>query len=179
MARVPVEVEADSSVKPGSYRIPLSFGGERRTLTVRAFPRTGGPDLAREAEASSSRDETAEFPASAVNDGREDTRWSSPAEDGEWVQLKLQHPARLGELVLHWQDAFAKRYRVQVSPDGKRWRDAATVRDGRGGREAVRMDAPDDTRYVRVQGDKRATRFGYSLWSLQAYAVREETARER
>ncbi|WP_070013998.1 beta-N-acetylglucosaminidase domain-containing protein [Streptomyces abyssalis] len=178
-ARVPVEVEADASVKPGTYRIPLSFGDEKRTLTVRAFPRTGGPDLAREAEASSSGDETGEFPASAVNDGRGDTRWSSPAGDGEWVQLKLQRPARLGELVLHWQDAYAKRYRVQVSPDGKRWRDAARVRDGRGGRETVRMDAPGDTRYVRVQGDERATRFGYSLWSLEAYAVREETARGR
>jgi hyaluronoglucosaminidase len=178
-ADVPVEIEADSSVKPGTYRIPLSFGGEKQTLTVRAFPRSGGPDLAREAEASSSGDETGEFPASAVNDGRKDTRWSSPAEDGEWVQLKLRHPARLGELVLHWQDAYAKRYRVQVSPDGKRWRDAATVRDGRGGRESVRMDAPDDTRYVRVQGDKRATRFGYSLWALEAFAVLEQDRGER
>lgn len=174
-AEVPVEVEADSSVEPGTYRIPLSFAGEKRTLTVRAFPRTGGPDLAREAEASSSGDETDEFPAAAVNDGRRDTRWSSPAEDGEWVQLKLRRPARLGELVLHWQDAYAERYRVQVSSDGRRWRDAARVREGKGGRETVRMDAPADTRYVRVQGEKRATRFGYSLWSLEAYAVRGET----
>ncbi|WP_314175223.1 beta-N-acetylglucosaminidase domain-containing protein [Streptomyces winkii] len=178
-AGVPVEIEADSSVKPGSYRIPLSFAGERRTLTVRAFPRTGGPDLARDAEASSSGDETDEFPASAVNDGRGDTRWSSPAKDGEWVQLRLRQPARLGELVLHWQEAYAKQYRVQVSPDGKRWREAATVRDGKGGRESVRMDAPDDTRYVRVQGGERATRFGYSLWALEAYAVQEQSTRGR
>nr|WP_111601722.1 beta-N-acetylglucosaminidase domain-containing protein [Streptomyces sp. Amel2xB2] len=170
---VPVEIEADASVKPGSYRVPLSFGGEKRTLTVRAFPRTGGPDLARGSTASSSGDETSDFPASAVNDGREDTRWSSPAKDGEWVQLKLPRPTRVGEVVLHWQDAYAKSYRVQVSADGKRWRDAARVRNGQGGRETVRMDAPADTRYVRVQGDERATRFGYSLWTLEAYAVRE------
>ncbi|QPP08836.1 hyaluronidase [Streptomyces bathyalis] len=178
-AKVPVEIEADSSVEPGKHRIRLSFGDENRTLTVRAFPRAGGPDLARDAEASSSGDETGEFPASAVNDGRKDTRWSSPAKDGEWVQLKLRRPVRLGELVLHWQDAYAKRYRVQVSPDGKRWRDAATVREGMGGRETVRMDAPGDTRYVRVQGDERATRFGYSLWALQAYAVLGGPARDR
>ncbi|MFC4493332.1 beta-N-acetylglucosaminidase domain-containing protein [Streptomyces ovatisporus] len=177
-AEVPVEIEADESVEPGSYRIPVTFGDERRTLTVRAFPRTGGPDLARGAEAASSGDETSDFPASAANDGRKDTRWSSPAEDGEWLQLKLREPTRLGEVVLHWQDAHAERYRVQVSPDGKRWRTAATVRDGRGGRESVRMDAPGDTRYVRVQGDKRATRFGYSLWSIEAYAVQEEGSRD-
>lgn len=34
------------------------------------------------------------------------------------------------------------------------------------------MDAPD-ARFVRIQGDKRATRFGYSLWSVEAYAVVE------
>lgn len=173
-AEIPLEIEADDSVKSGTYEIPVTFGDERRTLTVRAFPGTGGPDLARGAEAESSGDETSDFPASAANDGRKDTRWSSRAEDGEWLQLKLREPTRIGEVVLHWQDAHAERYRVQVSPDGKRWRTAATVRDGRGGRETVRMDAPDDTRYVRMQGDKRATRFGYSLWSIEAYAVREE-----
>lgn len=91
--------------------------------------------------------------------------------------MKLRRAARLGELVLHWQDAYASRYRVQVSADGKRWRTAATVRKGEGGRESVRMDAPEDTRYVRIQGEKRATRFGYSLWSVEAYAVRDDAAR--
>jgi hyaluronoglucosaminidase len=28
-----------------------------------------------------------------------------------------------------------------------------------------------DVRFVRVQGDKRATPYGYSLWSAEAYAV--------
>lgn len=79
---------------------------------------------------------------------------------------------RLGQVVLHWQDAYAKGYRIQTSADGKSWRTAATVKDGHGGRESVRMDARD-TRFVRVQGDKRATRYGYSLWSVEAYAVAE------
>ncbi len=73
-------------------------------------------------------------------------------------------------MVLHWQDAYASRYRVQVSADGRVWRTAATVAEGRGGRESVRMDAAD-TRFLRVQGEKRATRFGYSLWSVETYAV--------
>ncbi|MFE0765110.1 beta-N-acetylglucosaminidase domain-containing protein [Streptomyces smyrnaeus] len=168
---VPLRISADSSVKAGSYRIPVSFGGERVTLTVRAYPRTSGPDLARHAQVTSSGDETKDFPAAAVADGKRGTRWSSPAEDGEWVQLKLAEPARVGQVVLRWQDAYPSRYRVQVSPDGKRWRTAATVRDGEGGKESVRMDTPRDTRYVRVVGDKRATRFGISLWSVEIYGV--------
>ncbi|GAA3063798.1 hypothetical protein GCM10020000_54100 [Streptomyces olivoverticillatus] len=79
---------------------------------------------------------------------------------------------RLGRLVLHWQDAYPARYRIQVSPDGRTWRDAAVVAKGKGGVESVRMDAPD-ARFVRVQGEKRATAFGYSLWEVEAYAVQE------
>ncbi|MFC7305484.1 beta-N-acetylglucosaminidase domain-containing protein [Streptomyces monticola] len=168
---VPVEITVPEGTRSGSYEVPVAFAGETRTLTVRAYPRTGGADLARTAKASSSGDETADFPAHAANDGDPKTRWSSPAEDGAWWQAELGHPVRLGHVVLHWQDAYASAYRVQVSTDGKRWRTAATVKDGKGGRESVRMDAKD-VRYVRVQGDKRATRFGYSLWGVEAYAVR-------
>ncbi|MFF1717058.1 beta-N-acetylglucosaminidase domain-containing protein [Streptomyces sp. NPDC058268] len=167
---VPVDVTVPAGTRAGTYEIPVSFDGLTRTVSVRAYPRTDGPDLARGAKASSSGDETKDFPASGANDGDPSTRWSSPVEDGAWWQLELEEPVRLGQVVLRWQDAYAAGYRVQTSADGKTWRTAATVKDGKGGRESVRMDARD-TRYIRVQGDKRATRFGYSLWSVEAYAV--------
>ncbi|MFJ6459974.1 beta-N-acetylglucosaminidase domain-containing protein [Streptomyces sp. NPDC091387] len=169
---VPVEITVPADTPAGEYEVPFSFGAEETTLTVRAFPRTAGPDLLRTAAASSSGDETADFPASAASDGDPETRWSSPAEDGAWWQAELPAPVRLGQVVLDWQDAYASRYRVQVSADGRTWRTAATVREGRGGHESVRMDAKD-TRFIRVQGDGRATEYGYSLWSVQAYAVAE------
>jgi hyaluronoglucosaminidase len=170
-ASVPLEIKVAKGTPAGEYRIPVSFaGGEEQILTVRAAPRTGGSDLLRTATASSSGDETADFPASAASDGDAGTRWSSPAGPSGWWQAELPRLTRLGRLELSWQDAYAKAYRVQVSADGRNWRTAATVRDGRGGRETVRFDAPD-ARFVRVQGDERATRFGYSLWSVEAYAV--------
>lgn len=170
---VPVDITVPADTPAGEYEVPLRFEGEESTLTVRAFPRTAGPDLVRTATASSSGDETPDFPASAASDGDPETRWSSPAEDGAWWQAELPAPVRLGQVVLRWQDAYASRYRVQVSPDGRTWRTAATVRDGGGGRESVRMDAKD-TRFIRVQGDGRATEYGYSLWSVEAYAVEAE-----
>ncbi|MFF7181525.1 beta-N-acetylglucosaminidase domain-containing protein [Streptomyces sp. NPDC008121] len=174
---VPLLVSVAADVPAGSYRVPVSFAGEERVLTVRAFPRTGGPDLARTATASSSGDETPDFPAASALDGDPETRWSSEPETGAWWQLELAKPARIGRVVLHWQDAYASRYRIQVSADGRNWRTAATVADGRGGRESVRMDATD-TRFLRVQGDARATEFGYSLWSVETYAVTAPTAPE-
>ncbi|GHC42947.1 beta-N-acetylglucosaminidase domain-containing protein [Streptomyces flavofungini] len=170
---VPLGVRVPEGTRAGAYEVSVTFGGETRTVRVRAFPRTGGPDLARGARATSSGDETADFPAAAANDGDATTRWSSPAEDDAWWQLELAGPVRLGRVVLRWQDAYAAGYRIQTSADGRTWRTAAVVRDGAGGRESVRMDAPD-TRFVRVRGERRATRFGYSLWSVAAYAVAED-----
>ncbi|MFH8343921.1 beta-N-acetylglucosaminidase domain-containing protein [Streptomyces sp. NPDC018045] len=168
-ARIQVTVPRDA--ESGTYEIPVTYGDRKRTLTVRTYPPTAGPDLARDAATTSSGDETPDFPAAAATDGDPKTRWSSPAQDDAWLQFALPRPTRLGRLVLTWQDAYAAGYRVQVSADGVTWRTAATVRDGKGGRETVRMDAKD-VRFVRVQGDRRATRFGYSLWSVEAYAVR-------
>ncbi len=91
-------------------------------------------------------------------------------DDGAWWQVELERPVRLGRVALHWQDAHPSAYRVQVSSDGRRWRTAATVRNARGGHESVRMDARD-VRHIRVQGEKRATQYGYSLWAVEAYAV--------
>ncbi|MDN3270877.1 beta-N-acetylglucosaminidase domain-containing protein [Streptomyces sp. MA15] len=170
--RVPVEVTVEPGTPTRSYDVRIGFGGAARTLTVDAVPPVGGPDLARTGRAESSADETPDFPASAANDGDPGTRWSSPAEDDAWWQVELDRPVRLGKVGLRWQDAHASAYRVEVSGDGRSWRTAAEVRDSRGGHETVRMDEPG-VRHIRVRGEQRATRYGYSLWSVEAYAVAE------
>lgn len=173
-ARVELSVPADA---PRSFTATVRLGDQERTLTVRSYPSSGGPDLARGGRARSSGDEASDFPAFAAIDGDDTTRWSSQPTDDAWWQLELPRPARLGRLVLHWQDAYAARYRIQVSPDGRTWRDAASVDDGKGGTETLRFDAPG-TRFVRIQGEKRATEFGYSLYEVEAYAVQEGAGRE-
>ncbi|MDK1474431.1 beta-N-acetylglucosaminidase domain-containing protein [Streptomyces sp. 549] len=171
-----VEITAGPDVAPGSHRVPIVFtssDGDRheQTLLVRAAPATTDRDVARGARAESSGEETPDFPASAVTDGDPETRWSSTERDDAWVQVELDRPAEVGAVALHWQEAHAARYRVQVSGDGRRWRTAAVVGESSGGRETVRLDAPGDTRFVRVQGERRATRFGYSLWSVEVFPV--------
>lgn len=171
----PLDVSVPADRRPGTYRVPVRLTAEGRStqqwLTVRAYPRTGGPDLARGGQAVSSGDETPDFPASALTDGDPRSRWSSPVDDRAWIRFELAKPSRPGRLVLHWQDAYAARYEIQASPDGRTWHTAATVRDGGGGTESVRLDAPDGTRYLRFQGVERATKYGYSLFGVEAYAV--------
>ncbi|MCZ4125604.1 beta-N-acetylglucosaminidase domain-containing protein [Streptomyces sp. H39-S7] len=176
---VPVRVSVPAGSAPGAYSIPVRFTvagcSAEQWITVRARPRTGGPDLVRGARATSSGDETPDFPASAIADGDPGTRWSSPVEDDAWVQVELTAPARVGRVVLHWQDAYAARYEVQTSADGVTWHTAATVRDGKGGTESVRLDdaaAPwAGARFLRIHGVQRATKYSYSLFGVEAYAV--------
>ncbi|MER7463513.1 beta-N-acetylglucosaminidase domain-containing protein [Streptomyces sp. NPDC097981] len=168
---VPVSVTVPSGTPAGSYAVPVTFAGQTRTLTVRAVLRTGGPDLFRSARASSSGDETPAFPASAAVDGSPTTRWSSRPVDGAWWQAELPAAARIGKLVLHWQEAYPSAYRVETSQDGTTWYPAGAVPASRGGLETVRLDASAPARFVRVICDKRATRFGCSLFSAEAYAV--------
>ncbi|MFJ2192483.1 beta-N-acetylglucosaminidase domain-containing protein [Kitasatospora sp. NPDC087861] len=171
---VPLLVSAAPGTPSGTYQVPVQFVAGTTTvkqvLQVHVVPPTGGPDLALGAKATSSGDETANFPASAVADGDPKTRWSSPAKDDAWVQLELPQAAHLGAAVLHWQAAYAASYKLQVSADGTTWTDAATVDNGKGGDETVRFDAAG-ARFLRVQGVTRATKYGYSLWGVELYAV--------
>ncbi|MFJ8046268.1 beta-N-acetylglucosaminidase domain-containing protein [Kitasatospora sp. NPDC096147] len=175
---VPLQVAAAAGTPTGTYQVPVVFtaGGVtvRQTLAVRVVPPTGGPDLARRSTATASGEDSAKTPATAVNDGDPKTRWSAPAQDDAWVRLELPEPVRLGSAVLSWESAHASAYRLETSPDGVAWTTVATVADGRGGTETVRFDAPD-TRYLRVQGVSRATKYGYALSSVQLYGVSAPT----
>lgn len=196
-AQAPLSVQVAAGTAPGTYTLPVRFTVAGRTverrLTVRTHPPTGGPDLVPGSVAASSGDETPDFPASGVADGDPATRWSSPARDDAWVQVELPAPARVGRVVLHWQDAYAAQYEVQTSADGVTWHTAASVTNGGGGRETVWLDSPETaepaphtstgfpaqpaagaalpTRFIRVQGVRRATKYGYSLYGVEAYAV--------
>ncbi|WP_055587040.1 beta-N-acetylglucosaminidase domain-containing protein [Streptacidiphilus griseoplanus] len=178
---VPLAVSAAAGTPSGVYQVQVSFTAGSRTvrqeLAVRVAPPVSGPDLALGSVATSSGDADG-HPASDATDGDPGTRWASSGGDDSWLQLDLGGPVRLGSVVLHWQsdavlswqNAYGVAYRVETSPDGAVWTDAATVQDGHGGTETVRLDAPD-TRYLRIQGVLAANRFGYSLSGVEAYAV--------
>ena len=175
-AATAVHITAAAGTPLGSYAVPVVFtpsaGGQKitRTVQVHVYPRTSGLDLAPGATATASGDAGTGFAATNVNDGDGTTRWLSPAKDDAWVQLELPQPATLGAAVLHWPDTFAAQYRIETSADGVTWTTVATVPNGQGGDETVHFNAPN-VRFVRMQGVQRGTRFGYSLFGIELYAV--------
>ncbi|MFD3781668.1 discoidin domain-containing protein [Streptomyces sp. NPDC058612] len=113
--------------------------------------------------------EGAGTPAGAAVDGDNGTRWSSQFADPQWIQVDLGSPAQLSQVVLRWEAAAAKAYRVELSTDGTNWSTAYSTTAGAGGN--VTHDVTGTARYVRVYGTQRTTGYGYSLWEFQVYGT--------
>ncbi|MGW0899577.1 discoidin domain-containing protein, partial [Streptomyces goshikiensis] len=106
-------------------------------------------------------------PASAAVDGDNATRWSSQFADPQWIQVDLGAAASLSQVVLRWETAYAKAYRVELSTDGASWSTAHSTTTSTGGVQTLAVSGT--ARYVRVFGTERATAWGYSLYEFQVY----------
>ncbi|MFD4263694.1 beta-N-acetylglucosaminidase domain-containing protein [Streptomyces sp. NPDC058534] len=106
-----------------------------------------------------------------VNDGLTGTRWASGYSDNEWVQVRLAAPARVAAVTLAWENACATEYTVQTSQDGVNWKTVSTQRPDSCGNDVVRFTAGEAVQYVRVQGVKRKTTWGYSIHEMGVYGV--------
>ncbi len=106
-------------------------------------------------------------PENAV-DGDPDSRWASQFSDPQWIAVDLGAVKTVGNVRLDWETASATSYDIQVSPDGKAWATVYHTDKSIGGTERVTL-TPVGTRWVRILGLKRATQFGYSLYSLCVY----------
>ena len=126
-------------------------------------------DLAYQHPVTASSVQEADTAASNVTDGNDSTRWSSNFADPQWVVVDLGKSVTIDHVKLLWEDAYASAYSVQVSTDYRTWTDVYHTVDGIGGLETIKF-APAAARYVRIFGTKRATEFGYSLFSVEVYA---------
>ncbi|MGI8781513.1 MAG: discoidin domain-containing protein [Solirubrobacteraceae bacterium] len=104
-----------------------------------------------------------------ANDGRADTRWGSAFADGQYWQVDLGGSRLVDAVTVDWQTGYPARYRVSTSLDGVSFsvaeegslpgeleRDHVVVQSAFAARSA---------RYVRLTGVRRATQWGFSIWS--------------
>ncbi|PRH76353.1 coagulation factor 5/8 type domain-containing protein [Streptomyces solincola] len=119
--------------------------------------------------ATASSQEHAWSTAAAAVDGDAGTRWSSAAADPQWLQVDLGASASVERVVLRWETAYAKAFRIQLSADGTNWTDAYATTTATGGTQSLAVSGSG--RYVRMLGTARATQWGYSLWEFQVYGT--------
>ncbi len=114
-------------------------------------------------------DARGDYPPRFAVDGSWFSRWSSQFSDPQWLAVDLGRVQQISRVVLYWETAYGKSYRIQVSTDGKRWQNVYSTHSGKGGIETIRFQ-PVEARWVRMDGIARGTQFGYSLWEFQVFA---------
>ena len=114
-------------------------------------------DLALNSEVKvSSLDSSAEAsdPANAV-DGKDNTRWGAPKTDGNpWYEINLGQQCRIDSVDLKFERAYPKSFRIQISDDGKTWKDYKTIKD---------WTEPGDSTEIRNQNYYANLEFGNSI----------------
>lgn len=103
-------------------------------------------------------------------DGNGGTRWSSRhGNDPEWIELDLGKVRMIRRLVLQWENAYAFSYKIEVSRDRKKWAEVYKTEAGDGKQDDILLEKRHPARYIRLTGFSRATKWGYSLWEVQAF----------
>uniref|UniRef100_UPI0035E421F3 discoidin domain-containing protein n=1 Tax=Allocatelliglobosispora scoriae TaxID=643052 RepID=UPI0035E421F3 len=144
-----------------------TFGYSLYELEV--YAPSGPIDLALGRAATASSTETAAFPASGATDGNPGTRWSSLYTDPQWLRIDLGAVYPISRVRLSWETAFGRAYQLQTSADGTTWTTIFTTAAGDGGVDDL-TGLSGSGRYLRVYGTARATAWGYSLWSVEAFS---------
>jgi hypothetical protein len=115
----------------------------------------------------SSSNESGNFPPAAAVDGSTATRWSSAFGDPQWIYVDLGAVSTITRVVLNWEAAYGRAYRIEVSSDATSWTSIYSTATGTGGINDLSVSGSG--RYLRLFGTQRGTVYGYSLWELQVY----------
>lgn len=140
-----------------------------------AYPDRAGaaadPVISRGKAATASSSETSALGPQNAFDGDQATRWASAeGKDPQWIRVDLGADATVTRVKLSWEAAYAKVYRVEISPDGSTWTRLANETAGNGGTDDW-TGLSGKGRYLRVYGTARGTAYGYSLHEVEAYGT--------
>jgi len=109
------------------------------------------------------------YAASNAVDGNPTTRWSSEFSDPQWMSVDLGQAFALDSVRLSWETAYAADFQIQVSNDATNWTTVQSVTNNTGGVNDLAVTGTG--RYVRMYGTRRATPWGYSLFSFEVYGA--------
>jgi len=111
------------------------------------------------------------YTADKAIDGNGSSRWSSDHsnDDNAWIRVDLGDVYDVHRVVLSWEAAYARSYKLQISDDGASWSDVYATTTGAGGNETIPVR--QNARFVRMQGVAPQTPYGYSLYEFEIYGT--------
>lgn len=103
-----------------------------------------------------------------LTDGNTDTRWASSYEDNECFLIDLGKSEKFSYIDIIWEGAYGKEYTISVSEDNTNW---VTIIDEKSGHpDDISYSFPEvSARYIKWQGIKRGTEYGYSIYEFGIY----------
>ncbi len=152
---------------------PIGWQNRPTYQQVVQFPARRGDNIAnlahgKAATASSTQFLTSHTPGKAV-DANDGSRWSSSYNNNQWIRVDLGAAQTVARVILNWESAYGRAYRIEVSNDNTNWTTVFSTTTGNGGTDNISF-APVSARYVRMFGVTRATSYGFSLWEFDIYA---------
>lgn len=160
--------------------------GGKVTITATAadgYDASGTYEITLKAKAVIATASTVEGGYLAANaiDGNLGTRWASThGNDNDYWTVDYGTPKTFNTVKILWEGAYAKEFKIQTSDNGTDWTDVKTVgprtltgfsdSDPIVTEEIIIPGGTDITaQYVRFQGVKRGTVYGYSFWEFETY----------
>ncbi|MGX7825444.1 penicillin acylase family protein [Actinokineospora sp. 24-640] len=109
------------------------------------------------------------YPPRLAVDRDPGTRWASDRSDNQWLTVDLGATKPVSRVRLHWESAYGKSYRIEVSTDGTTWRPVWSTTTADGGLDTAVFPSTQ-ARHVRMQGVSRGTGYGYSVYEMEVYS---------
>jgi len=175
----PFTVDSTTTIKAIAYKEGMEVS-DISTSTITIKPQLADNlSLGKPAKASSGK-------AQLAFDGDANTRWASSWEKDEYISVDLGNVCTISEINLLWEAAYAVKYKIQISNDGKNWVDAynkntpnyVNITDSvmdifnkntSGGSESISFLKPINARYIKMQGVQPITEYGYSIYEFEVH----------
>ena len=95
----------------------------------------------------------------------------NPYEDSQTWSMDLGRSYEIDKVVLYWENAAAKKYKIYVSENKTDWMEVASEEAGEKGRFKYDF-APTNARYVKIELEERTMEiYGYCMYEWQIFTV--------
>lgn len=150
--------------------IALVFSeGGLKEQTARGAEKEYGVDLAYGRRVVSTEAESGDVLNTYAVDADPTSRYASKAQDDAFFYVDLGSTEKINKIVIDWEDAYASEYKLQLSMDAVTWTDVAVIQKTGKSRDVVTFPYYLTTRFVKFQGVRRSTSYGYSFYSFEVY----------
>lgn len=169
-----------TSTTLGTFPVKAQAGAAVASTSVSVVPKPQNLALGKPARASSAQ---GNLYAAYATDGttirtNPDTRWASAdTTSRQWLRVDLGTRYDLSRVVLFWEAAYGKVYKLEVADDTVQTRRLAYSEPaGNGDVDDLALAAGTAGRYVWLTASRRGSPYGYSLYEIQVFGLPHQDA---